>query len=68
MVHIVCIGAIFGHLSFAHNGYHVNVLDWGMLVSIVSRGEQGIAFASSLLGKYGFGGEQGLTYASTLNW
>ena len=54
-------------IRFAHNEYHVNVLDWGMLVSIFSRGGQGKAFASSLLGKYGFGGEQGLTCASSLN-
>ena len=39
----------------------------GMLVSIISRGKPGIACASSLLGKYGFGGEPGLTCASSLN-
>ena len=55
------------HFRFAHNGYHVNVLDWGMLVSIVSRVEPGLTGASSLLGKYGFGGEPGLTCASSLN-
>ena len=37
------------------------------MVSIVSRGEPAIACASSLLGKYEFGGEPGLTCAFSMN-
>ena len=61
VVHIVCIFP-----GFAHSEYHLNVLHWGNVGKYCQQG-RARALASSLLGKYGFGGEPGLTCASSLN-
>ena len=56
-------GLTFG---FAHNRYHLMYFTEVMMVSIW-QGRARFNLASSLLGKYGFGGESGLTCASSLN-